>query len=743
MRVLGAAVLLLLNTALWAQKIEGVVHDPINGDALIGATILLDKGLSGTSSDENGKFSFEGIAPGLHSITINYLSYLPYTQQDVWVKTGKTTYLEIAMQRNPNQLDELVVTESKSLSQMSSIEITEEKINRYAATYYDPARLALVSPDVMVTNDQNNQISVRGLSPELNVWRLEGVEIVNPNHLSNAGTFNDQPAATGGGVNILSAQMLDKSQFYIGAMDNSKNNAVAGLFDMNFRDGYAGGRQYTAQASLIGLDFSAEGPFKEGGKASYIANYRYSFTGLLGLMGVDFGGEVIGFQDLSFNINLPLKNNASINVFALGGLSDNDFKAKSYADSEIEKDRSDIHYQGKMGAIGTSYETPLGDDFRLKFTSVYSASKESRDQNYYDNNDNLIDFLDNKESQNIWSNRLNLTWDWNRSLVDIGSNYNIYEYKQEASMLSIPTIINPPNIQKQLITPYLNWDLQLTQSFSLQTGLTYYILSHKSDFEYTLDYRGSLQYNLTNTKFGISVGKYSQLQQPNTTYIHYRELPANPIINQQNLLQSYRYIAQIGHSLHQQNIKLEGFYYYFPEVNLLEIGQFELFEQSYQTLILNQYSSETKGISLSINGATQLFYYQMGGTWFDATIDGQDTPYNIRQSYSGAIGKKWLFDASGSNKELSVNLKGILQGGVHQFSTDEQFNHQLNNYARLDLRVQWTKSKKNSTRALALDIQNLTNQQNEAYQYFDTFTGQVEMNYQLGMLPILTYRVEF
>ena len=66
---------------------------------------------------------------------------------------------------------------------------------------------------VVSDNDQANHLVIRGNSPNALSWRLEGVEIVNPNHLSNAGTFGDRATQNGGGVNILSAQMLGNSDF--------------------------------------------------------------------------------------------------------------------------------------------------------------------------------------------------------------------------------------------------------------------------------------------------------------------------------------------------------------------------------------------------------------------------------------------------------------------------------------------------------------------------------------------------
>jgi hypothetical protein len=147
------------------------------------------------------------------------------------------------------------------------------------------------------TNDQANHLSVRGNTPNANLWRLNGLAIVNPNHTANAGTFYDFPTLSGGGVNAISAQMLGNSGFLAGGLPVEYGYATGGTFDLRLRPGNKTRRKYQAQAGFIGLDLMVEGPIGDSGKTSYLVNGRYSFTGLLADMGVDFGGESIGFWE--------------------------------------------------------------------------------------------------------------------------------------------------------------------------------------------------------------------------------------------------------------------------------------------------------------------------------------------------------------------------------------------------------------------------------------------------------------
>ncbi|MGK0333448.1 MAG: hypothetical protein ACI974_000264, partial [Paraglaciecola sp.] len=147
---------------------------------------------------------------------------------------------------------------------------TVEEVYRLPGTFYDPARLVALLPGVVQTNDQANHLSVRGNTPNANLWRLNGLAIVNPNHTANAGTFYDFPTLSGGGVNAISAQMLGNSGFLAGGLPVEYGYATGGTFDLRLRPGNKTRRKYQAQAGFIGLDLMVEGPIGDSGKTSYL-----------------------------------------------------------------------------------------------------------------------------------------------------------------------------------------------------------------------------------------------------------------------------------------------------------------------------------------------------------------------------------------------------------------------------------------------------------------------------------------
>jgi len=71
------------------------------------------------------------------------------------------------------------------------------------------------------------------------------------------------------------------------------------------------------------------------------------------------------------------------------------------------------------------------------------------------------------------------------------------------------------------------------------------------------------------------------------------------------------------------------------------------------------------------------------------------------------------------------------------------FEVQLPDYFRVDFRVSLKRNRARTTSTLALDLMNATNHENLGGQYFDPFTGKIKSWYQLGLLPVISYRIEF
>ena len=211
------------------QTIRGTILDKESKTPLIGAYVEISDSepLLGTSSDLAGEWRIDNVPIGRQSSVITYIGYELVVIPHIAVTTGKEIVLQIEMEESTVQLDELTITAEKTsdraqneMAVLSSKSISVDETKRYAASFLDPARMAQNFAGVTQTGDDlSNEIVVRGNSPQYVTYRLEGIEIPNPNHFSDVG-------ASGGAISILSSSTLGVSDFYTGAFPSEFWNAV-------------------------------------------------------------------------------------------------------------------------------------------------------------------------------------------------------------------------------------------------------------------------------------------------------------------------------------------------------------------------------------------------------------------------------------------------------------------------------------------------------------------------------------
>ena len=141
----------------------------------------------------------KNIPIGRIALKISYLGYETKTIPDIEVNSGKEVVLDLSMQESVLKMDEVVVKAYKNkgeahndMAMLSARSISPEETKRYAGGYDDPSHFLKILLGYTSTQSGNNDIIVRGNSPKYIQWRLEGVEITNPNHQT------DQNSTVGG-----------------------------------------------------------------------------------------------------------------------------------------------------------------------------------------------------------------------------------------------------------------------------------------------------------------------------------------------------------------------------------------------------------------------------------------------------------------------------------------------------------------------------------------------------------------
>ena len=744
------------------QTIRGKVKSQISQKPLAGANVSIFKSnqlVVGSVTDSLGNFQIKNVSPGRYKLSISFTGFSSY-EDELLVISGKESTININLTESSTVLKEVEVRASALEATAGVTSISMEKSMRVPANFFDPVRMATSYPGVVAANDQSNSIVVKGYSPNGLLWRLQGLDIVSPNHLANAGTFSDKPAANGGGVNVLSAQLLDRTDFYSGALPANYGNALSGVMDMKLRAGNKNKMQYTAQASLIGMDISAEGPLDKSKRTSFIANYRYSTVGLLSQMGVNFGDEIINFQDFSFHLDQQQKKGGTLSVFGFGGLSSNKFKAKPADEWKEEKDHNTINYDGKVYGLGFVNQFKSFERLNVSFgASLSGQSQERNAQSEVVSRPDIYIFSDQySNNKALFSSFLKALYKLSsRGTLETGIMANYLDNKLVSTTITplyFDTFYPSVNgkVNGMMWQPYATWSQRFGTSWKLNAGLRYVNFSYNkaSSVEPRFSIVHSLPKGALTFSYGLT-GQWQQLQ----TYLQY---------GNQNLelTKAHQFIAEFKHTFAKDLRFVSNVYYHrvfnVPvqpnTVSYSALNQFEDFSRP-------GLQNTGRGLNYGVEALVEKRYYSqvyfmMSGSLYRSEYNatGYYTRFNGRFTSSFLAGKEW----QKKRNTFSMNTRILYLGGLREAPIDAplssavgstQYNYQngyslqLPDYFRTDLRLSWRKNKPGYTRTFSLDIQNVLNTQNVAYHYYDTFLQDVKTKYQLGIVPVLVYRVEF
>jgi outer membrane receptor protein involved in Fe transport len=154
------------------------------------------------------------------------------------------------------------------------------------------------------------------------------------------------------------------------------------------------------------------------------------------------------------------------------------------------------------------------------------------------------------------------------------------------------------------------------------------------------------------------------------------------------------------------------------------------------------------------------YYFLITSSLFDSKYkpaDGQwhDTRYNIHYINNLVGGKEFKW---GENKMVGLNAKMIWSGGKRQtpidldasieegeavYVWDEIFSEKNKDYLRLDIGVRLHFYRTKAEHVLSLDIQNVTNRLNTWTQIYDAESESIIDYPMSGLIPIVSYRIEF
>lgn len=669
------------------QNIRGTVVDRSSGAPLSSISVgLLDLPQIGTFTDDDGNFVLENIPVGRHDLQATSIGYETNVIREIMLTSAKEVSIEIQLKESIQELGEVVVSvqtnKNEPLNKMAlsgGHMLSVEEASRYAGGMDDPARLvssfAGISPGI-----GNNGISVHGNAPSLLQWRLEDVEIPNPNHFADVATLG------GGILSSLSSNVLGNSDFFTGAFPAEYNNAVSGVFDMKLRNGNNQKFQHTVQAGILGLDFASEGPISKKHNSSYIFNYRYSTTGLMNK--VNPAGDmdqVLDYQDLNFKLNFPTK---SAGIFSVWGTALKDNIKPEIDEPEEWKyrdDAKDSRMKQISAAGGLSHRYFFSNNALLKTTLAATYSKTDAWEDIYDMNMNSTPNLDFRSKYT----NLVLTSSFNKKYSAKHTNKTGFtltnmKYNMDLSLAPFDTqpleTISEGKGNTNLITAYSSSLFDLNDKISATLGVNGQILTLNNSW--TIEPRAAIKWQASSkSSFGLAYGLHSRMEKMDVYFVKTKATGDKQVNKDLDFTKTHHIALSYNYKISDDmNLRVEPYFQYLYDVPVIADSSYSVLNRStfyVEDALVNKGKGRNYGIDVTFEKyMTKGLYYMVTASVFNSQYTGGDgvwhnTKFNRNFIVNGLVGKEWML---GSNKQnvLGVNLKLTVQGGDRYSPIDEQ-----------------------------------------------------------------------
>ncbi len=770
---LGGEVLAQLNT----QTVRGSVIDGDTRQGLPGATVVVlgSDPIKGATTDVDGRFVIADLPTGRMDLQVRMLGFEEQRLTNLLVTSAKELVLEVVLEARISQLKEFEVTAVERKEQarndmvtVSARRISVEETSRIAGGINDPARMVGTFAGVATDPMGNNTIVVRGNSPKGVQWRLEGMEIPNPNHFSDDGS-------TGGPINVLNSDMIDDSDFFTGAFGAEYGNVTSAVFDMRLRKGNDRKREYTLKAGVLGTDLTAEGPLPGVDGGSYLANYRYSTLALLDEAGiVDYDG-VPKYTDAAFHVRVPTKGMGTFSLFGIGGRSTISTRDEGNTGDTLF---STVEFGSRMGVLGLGNTRTLGNNSFIYTTLALSGNGSSTEYQETPAPGEVPVQLRHESDLSKWTIRGTTTLNVRLSgahklragLIFASDRFRMRSDSWDMDQQRLVTELDRSG-SAAMAQAFTSWKWRWNEQWTMTSGI--HFLYYELNDQVSVEPRLALRYEPRSGQaftFGTGlhakpVGLMTQLFQrtdemggvstPNRALGFTRA--AHAVLGYERML--------------AEDVQLKAEVYYqhlfdMPVENSVtstysESNTVEWFSD--RTLV-NEGVGYNRGVELGLEKFFTRGYHFLITTSLSDTrykpLDGQwyNGRFNMGVVANALGGKEWKMGvAKGKDRVFMAGARYSLQGGMYNTPIDlaasiaagEQreggpaWSEKGDPIHKLDVVVSYRVGRAKVSHEFKADVQNVLNGSTLVQRYYNATTQRLEGASQLALLPVLQYTLRF
>jgi len=773
---------LLLSISSYSQKasISGYIIDKNTGETLIGANIYDVPSNIGSISNKFGYFTL--FLNKNMEYTLQF-SYIGYTSKSYSFKIDKDTMINIELVPDEVKITEVIVRarnekkiEEKAEISKISIPVSEIKLLPSITGEPDILKAYQLVPGIQSGTEGNNGLYVRGGTPDQNLFLLDDVPLYNVSHL-------------GGLFSVFDPSMVKSIDMYKGGFPARYGGRISSVVDVRNKEGNLYSYKGEIGLSLFLSKIFIVGPLiKE--KSSFAFSVRRSnldiYSFLYNRLASNQYNNGYTFYDISLKSNLKLSQNNRLFISLYNGRDKFYFK-----ENDIEVENSGFIYTSKSNLYwGNSaasmrwlhiFKNNVFNNMTFAYTKYVYNNQNHYSRKEISDNSVITDNFQATSSINdvILKNDTEISLEKLKFRLGTMLSKHFYvpsfvSYSQKYTNSIIDSTLISPNQVFRLeafdLLGYIEWECKFVDKISANMGLragSYFINSTNFPsfeprfvFNYLFLPSVSFKASFCTMQQNIHLLTNSNTGLPSDIWV-----PSTALLKPES---SNQYSIGLAHTMDKgYEISIEA--YYKESNNLIEYKEGILLYNStlnWEEKVEKGGTGKMKGMEFMINKKsgtlTGWFGYSLSSNkrTFLNINNGREFPFKYEQSHNiSVVGNyrlskrftlscTWVYHTgnkitlpSGKYQLYNINYSGSYEGDrvvysdVHIYS--EKNGYRMPDYHRLDIGLNFTKSKRKGTAIWTLGIYNAYNRQNAYYLFFkETGDGTVKL-YQQCLYPIL------
>ena len=373
--------------------ISGYVKDADNGEALIGATVIVKELKTGVNTNIYGFYSLT-LPSGSYSVSYIYVGYTTVIKK---IELKSNTTLTIDLKSSQVLLDEVTVTTERPDKNVKDAEMSVSKLEMKTIKQIpalmgevDVIKTIQMLPGVVPTAEGTSGFSVRGGGNDQNLIILDEAPVYNASHLM-------------GFFSVFNNDAVRDVTLYKGDIPANFGGRLSSVLDVHLKEGNNKKFTGTGGVGLISSRLTLEGPIANE-KTSFLISGRRTYADVIFfplLSDSNARKAILYFYDLNLKINHQFNENNRLFLSAYLGrdiFGQKDLSSAGFGNKTATL-RWNHQYNSKLfsnlTAIVSNYDYSLktkfgGSNYNWKSNLLDYSIKA--DFNYYLNSNNEIKF---------------------------------------------------------------------------------------------------------------------------------------------------------------------------------------------------------------------------------------------------------------------------------------------------------------------------------------------------------------